>query len=113
MPVTHIPQHELDAERRAAEKAPASMLAKTEMRGGDGVLSMRIPPKAFLNATVVQGHGLNDTEYWADMRRRHPEIVVKYQPRKMVFAPKSTVDLFQPEGRLTRFGRVTFSKRYA
>ena len=113
MPVTYIPQHELDEARRQAEKWAASAPPKTEMRGGDGVVTMRIPQKLYLNATVIKGHPLSDNEYWADMRRRHPEIVVKYNSRKTNFQVEQNDNCISRQGKLTRFGRVTFSKHYA
>lgn len=113
MPLSYIPQHELDEALRQAKRDAAVAPPKTEMRGGDGVVTMHIPQKLFLNATVVHNHPLTDTEYWKDMCRLHPEIKVKYQPRKLRFKVAGDNDRFCPDGKLTRFGRVTFHKRYA
>lgn len=113
MPVTHIPQHKLDEGRRLAQKWAASAPPKTEMAGGDGVVTMRIPRNLYLNGAVVHGHPLEDTEYWNDMKRLYPEIEVKYTPRKLRFKVSRDEDIFAPQNKLTRFGRVTFHKRYA
>ena len=80
---------------------------KGEMRGGDGVLARRIPREAYFNAVVHHGVDPCDDGYWDDMERRHPEIAVKFEGKPGVRAHIDT-----GAGRLTRFGRVTFHKRY-
>jgi hypothetical protein len=117
MPLTHIPQHELDRERRQAERFAASQPAKTEMRGGDGVMLRRIPIKAYLNATAVHGYSPKDEEYWKDQERLFPEIKCKYVPRTLRVTVGNAQQQIatgqgQPESKLTRFGRVTFHKNY-
>ena len=114
MPVTHIPQRELDEARRSAIRRAASRPPKTESREGGCYVEMSIPEKAYLNAVTVGGHTLDDTEYWRDMRRIYPEINVKYTPRKLSVAIAG--NRFTPSsssGKMTRFGRVSFSKRYS
>ena len=118
MPLTHIPQEELNAEWSQFKRSGATSAPKTEMRGGDGIVTMRIPQKIYLNASVVHGHTLTDTEYWNDQCRMFPEIKVKYQSRKTgISLRKDVTREFTPahlsESKLTRFGRVTYHKRYA
>jgi hypothetical protein len=114
MAVTYIPQQELDSEMRQVERFAASQAAKTEMRGGDGVMLRRIPIKAYLNATAVHGHSPKDEEYWRDMDRRYPAIKVKYQPRTIRVGSTGGQgpSVSGPSTKLTRFGRVTFHKNY-
>lgn len=108
MPVTHIPQYQLDAAVRQAQVIASRAAPKTEMRGGDGIVLRRVPLPLYLNATSVHGYKANDSEYWGDMERRHPEIKVKYTPRQLKVCMRSS----GPSGKLTRFGRVTFHKSY-
>ena len=113
MPLTYIPQHELDREKRQAERFAASAPAKTEMRGGDGVMLRRIPIKQYLNATCVHGVDPADEGYWSDMERLHPEIKVKYVPRTIrIGVGKTETWAGHSQAKLTRFGRVTFHKNY-
>lgn len=100
-------QAQLNEARKMAMDEAQRRPAKTEMAGGDGIVSMRVPLRAYLNA--VGGHGVSphDTEYWNDMARLYPETNVKYQSRKMtVRMGKRKVS-----GK-NRFGRVTFRKSY-
>ena len=95
--------------QRALEEA-RTRPPKGEMRGGDGVLTRRIPRVAFFNAVVNHGVDPRDDGYWDDMERRHPEIGVKFEGKPGVRGGGVAIEV--GAGRLTRFGRVTFHKRY-
>lgn len=108
-------QAQLNQARNEALREARGRPAKTEMAGGDGVVSMRIPLKAYLNA--VGGHGVSpkDTEYWNDMARLYPETQVKYSSRKLTVRMgrrNERGERTAGPGHRTRFGRVTFHKSY-
>jgi len=102
-------QGRLERVRRAAMDEARRRPAKGEMRGGDGVLVRRIPKEAYFNAVVHHGVDPRDEGYWSDMARRYPEVAVSFQGKPMVGADGACGG---GGGRLTRFGRVTFHKRY-
>jgi hypothetical protein len=87
--------------------------AKSAMQGGDGVLVRRIPKEAYFNAVVNHGEDPKDEGYWRDMERLYPECRVAYTPSKVIVPLGTQGAGTRGLPKLTRFGRVTFHKRYA
>jgi hypothetical protein len=104
-------QERLNRVRREAIREAASRPEKGAMPGGDGVLLRRIPREAYFNAVVNHGVSPQDEGYWADMERLYPECKVAYTPRG-VRVDMSNGRQVARAPRLTRFGRVTWHKRY-
>ena len=87
--------------------------------GKDGRLSMQIDPVLFHNAVQSnrEVYGVDniwdEPEFCSDMKRRHPELAVETKSRNPHIS-LATRDGGCPSGigRKTRFGRVTWHKRY-
>lgn len=107
-------QARLDCVRRRSEADAAARFRdapRGEMRGGDGVLVRSIPKEAYFNAVTNHGVDPQDDGYWADMDRRYPHIQVPYKSRNPRVGAAGA-GTGPGAGRLTRFGRVSFHKRY-
>jgi len=79
-----LSQGELDAVRRQAIIDAGRRAPRKVMAGGDGRMIRSVPFEAYQNAVRVHGESPKDEGYWADMDRRHPEIVVKSDTGKVM-----------------------------
>jgi hypothetical protein len=85
----------------------------------DGQVDYRVDATLYHNAIAMNRRDYGVDNCWAekewvrDQVRRHPELRVRNVPRHLRFRI-SDFGLTEPAGagRLTRFGRVTFHKRY-
>lgn len=105
-------QLELNQARREAQAEAKARPAKTVMKGGDGYLKHRFHPKAYFNAVANHGVDPQDSGYWDDMARMHPECQVALtNPNPTLFFGERARPI-PGRGRMTRFGRSKFTKSY-
>jgi len=103
-------QGQIQAAIRRSECEARSRPQKRVNEAADIEPTRNIPIELYLNA--VRGHGVdpNDFEYWKDMERVCPSIKIDPVSGKIISGPSGLRS--GRVGKLTRHGRVTWSKRY-